>query len=183
VSAIGGALLALALVTASCSSGSDGADTSKRDALIVEAEPTAETFDPSDPAQLAGTSTDPSKIDVGECFNEYVFRDQADFLQQVTTIVGCDGPHDREAYFTAEYPAGEAESYPLDDTLRRWAESACLDEFEDFVGLEYVLSELEIGAIVPTFEGWTDNADRTVICYVYPDQGGRLRGPVARSGI
>lgn len=175
-------MLALVLTGASCTSGSDGTNTSRVDALIVEAEPTASTFDPSDPAQLAGTSTDPSRIDVGECFNEYVFRDQADFLQEVTTIVGCDGPHDREAYFRTEYPAGEIESYPLDDILRRWAEAACLEEFEAFVGLEYVLSELEIGAIVPTFEGWTDG-DRTVICYVFPDQGGRLRGPVEGSGI
>ena len=70
------------------------------------------------------------------------------------------------------------------DNLRRWAERACLDEFESFVGLEYVLSKLEIGAIVPSFETWTDEGDRNVICFIFPDEDGRrLRTSVADSGL
>lgn len=172
----------LASVSA-CTSSPDAPVTSPIDDLIVEAVPTALVFDSTDSLQLAGVSTNPARIEFGQCFNEYLFRDQADFVQQVTTVVGCDGPHDREAYFTREYPGGEHASFPLDDELERWADRVCLDEFESFVGLEYVLSALEIGAIVPTFEGWTDDADRNVICYVFPDQGGRLLASVAGSGI
>ena len=52
------------------------------------------------------------------------------------------------------------------------------------MGLEYVLSKLEIGVIVPSFETWTDDADRNVICFVFPDEDDRrLRTSVANSGI
>ena len=183
--ALGRALVCLlGLLAAGCTSG-DGAEQNEAvDRLIVEAEPTTSAFDPSDTDQLAGTSTSPDKIQDGDCFNEYVFSDRSGFLQQITTLVSCDGPHDREAYFATTYPGDDDASYPLEDTLRRWAAAACLDEFEDFVGLEYVLSELEIGAVIPTFDSWTERDDRNVICYVYPDESGfRLRDSVERSGI
>lgn len=177
-------LIALALLAGACS-GSDGVggDGSDVSTLIEAVTPTAIVFDPNDPLQLSGTSIDPSELDFGDCFNEYLFRDASDFLQQVTTVVSCNGPHDREAYFRTEYPGGESASYPIDDELERWADITCLEEFEEFVGLDYVLSALEIGAVVPTFEGWTDDDDRAVICYVFPDQGGRLLDSVRNSGI
>lgn len=174
---------ALALLIPACSSGDE--EVVDADAgIIVDAEPTPDTFDASDPEQLAGVSTSPSKIESGDCFNEYIYRDRADFLQQITTLVGCDGPHDREAYLVEQYPGSDDAPAPPEETLRRWAESACLEEFEAFVGLEYVLSALEIGAIVPSFETWTDEADRNVICFVFPDEAGRrLRTSVANSGL
>jgi len=176
-------LAGVVLLAAACSDAAGPEETSAIDELIVQADPTALVFDASDPPNLAGVSTNPALIESGQCFNEYLFRDQADFVQQVTSVVGCDGPHDREAYFAVEYPASEIDAYPLDEELERWAESVCLDEFEAFVGLEYVLSALEIGTIVPTFEAWTDDDDRNVICYLFPDQGGRLLASVADSGI
>lgn len=174
------AIAAVLVVAAACSSGEEPVDALVD--LIDSTEPTPIVFDPSDPPTLAGVSTDPSLIDSGDCFNEYIFRDATEFLQQVTTIVSCGGPHDREAYFRTEFPAGAEAGFPLDDELERWADNACLDEFEDFVGLEYVLSTLEIGAIVPTFESWGEG-DRAVICYVFPDEGGRLLAPMRNSEI
>lgn len=168
------ALFGVSLVgLVACSSGSDDAQGNDADDVIVEAEPTPEAFDASDSDQLAGVSRDPSEIEAGDCFNEYLYKDQNDSLVQVTTVVSCDGLHDREAYFEIEYPADDDDPIPADDVLRRWAEAACLEEFEDFIGLEYVLSALEIGAIVPSFKSWTDDGDRNVTCFVYPDQAGR----------
>ena len=176
-------LIGIALIAAACSS-DDAAETINTETFIVEAEPTPETFDASDPEQLAGVSVSPSDIDAGDCFNEYVYRDQSEFLQQITTVVGCEGPHDREAYFRTQYPAGEEDPAPSEEVLRRWADSACLEEFEPFIGLEYVLSQLEIGAIVPSFETWTDEGDRNVVCFVFPDEAGqRLRSSVQNSGL
>lgn len=176
-------LVVVALAAAGCT-GSDAGQNATDPEIIVEAEPTPETFDASDPEQLSGVSTSPSSLEAGDCFNDYVYRDRADFLQQITTLVGCDGPHDREAYFVAQYPADEDAPVPPEETLRRWAEAACLEEFEAFVGLEYVLSKLEIGVIVPSFETWTDEGDRNVICFVFPDEPDRrLRTSVANSGL
>lgn len=174
----------VAALTAACTGGDTSDEDATDETFIVEAEPTSETFDASDPEQLAGVSTRPSEIEAGDCFNEYIYKDQTDFLQQITTIVGCNGPHDREAYFTTEYPGDEDDPLPPEDTLVRWAETACLDEFEDFIGLEYVLSALEIGVIVPSFETWTNEGDRKVICFVFPDESGqRLRVSVRNSGL
>ena len=176
-------LLVSAVLLAGCSSGSDETSVIVGD-IIVEAEPTPEAFDASDPEQLAGVSVRPSEIEAGDCFNEYVYRDRTDFLQQITTIVGCDGPHDREAYFQTDYPADDGDPAPPDDTLRRWGEAQCLEEFKSFVGLEYVLSALEIGVIVPSFETWTDENDRGVTCYLFPDEAGRrLKSSVRNSGL
>lgn len=175
-------LVAISAFVAACS-GSEGEAVDASANLIDDAEPTVGVFDSGDSITLAGTSTDPSAIKAGECFNEYQYYDRSDFVQQIWTIVGCRGPHDSEAYFRTDFPAGETASYPLIDDLERWADTTCLDEFEGFVGLDYVLSELEIGAIVPTFENWTDAGDRAVICYLFPDQGGRLLDSVRNSGI
>ena len=166
-----------------CTGADDPDPRSAIDALIESTEPTPIVFDPNDPPQLAGRTVNPATIDAGECFNEYLFRDASDFVQQITTIVGCEGPHDREAYFRAEFPGGETAAYPLENELERWADLTCLDEFESFVGLEYVLSSLEIGTVVPTFDGWTDDGDRAVVCYVFPDGGGRLLASVEDSSI
>ncbi len=174
------AVVAFGLVLG-CSSPS--ADDDDAESLIVGVEPTVYQFDPNDSSQLAGVSTSPSDLTRGDCFNEYLYRDQADFLQQVTTLVGCRTPHDREAYHVAEYPADDTEPYPLGDELERWTQDRCLEEFEDFIGLEYVLSLLEIGTIVPTFDAWLNDGDRKVICFVYPAEGGRLRESVRNSGI
>jgi len=172
------------IVAATACSGSDPTDDPLPLGIIVDAEPTPEAFDASDPEQLSGVSTNPSNLRAGDCFNDYVYLDSAEFLQQITTLVGCDGPHDREAYFLTEYPADDDAPAPPEDTLRRWAEAACLEEFESFVGLEYVLSKLEIGVIVPTFETWNEEDDRNVICFVFPDEADRrLRTSVANSGL
>ena len=182
--ALTSSLIAVGLLVSACAGsdgvGGDGADI---DVFIEAVTPTAIVFDPNDPLLLSGLSVEPSELDAGDCFNEYLYRDASDFLQQVTSVVSCNGPHDREAYFRTEYPGGENASYPIDDELDRWADVTCLDEFESFVGLDYVLSALEIGAVVPSFDGWTNDGDRAVICYVFPDQGGRLLESVRNSGI
>lgn len=177
-------LVAFALLAGACS-GSDDVNSEGNDAagFIEAVTPTASVFDPSDPDQISGLSVNPSELEGGDCFNEYLYRDGSDFLQQVTSVVSCNGPHDREAYFRTEHPGGESANYPVDDELSRWADVTCLEEFEAFVGLDYVLSELEIGAVVPTFESWTNDGDRAVICYVFPDEGGRLLDSVRNSGI
>ena len=63
---------ALALTTVACTRGSADGETIAPE-IIVEAEPTSDTFDASDPEQLSGVSTNPSNIKAGDCFNEYVY--------------------------------------------------------------------------------------------------------------
>lgn len=173
-------VVVVALLLGACSGGENTEDGS---GLIIKAEPTTYVFDHRTSENLAGRSTDPLKIQVGDCFNEYLYRDRTDFLQQITTVVDCDTPHDREAYAKTSYPAAEDTKYPTEDELSRWADDYCLDHFEDFIGMEYVLSLLDIGTLTPSFEDWTLDGNRTIICYVFPDEGGRLTESVANSEI
>lgn len=174
--------LALAVVISACSGGSDDADNVSTSGLIDDVTPTPIIFDPDDPVLFSGTSVKATELDEGDCFNFYVWRDASEFVQQATTTVSCSTPHDREAYFRTEFPGGENARYPIDDELEQWADVTCLEEFESYIGLDYVLSVLEIGAVVPTFEEWGDG-ERAVICYVFPDQGGRLLDSVRNSRI
>ncbi len=176
------AMVVATLVLGGCFAG-ESSQSSDPDNLIIDVEPTVYQFIDQESANLAGTSTSPDKIQPGDCFNEYLYRDRTDLLQQVTTKVSCDTPHDREAFARTQHPAGEDEPFPLNDELTRWAEAYCLDEFSDFVGLDYVLSLLEIGTVLPEFDAWTEDGYRDITCYVYPANGGRLRESVERRGI
>lgn len=135
-------------------------------------------------ADLEGTIVDPAKLNVGDCFNEYRYRDRADVLQQLTTTVECNRPHDKELYHAADHPAAEGAPF-LRDEISDFANDECLDAFEDFVGEEYVLSQLEIGFLQPAYEDWiSEDFDRQVTCYVFPyEEDRRLQGSMADIGF
>lgn len=173
--------MVLALVLSACSK-EEVAEDETGPEIIDQSEPTP-IFDHNATSLLSGISIDPLELEPGDCFNHYVYRDAADFLQQVTSIINCDEPHHREVYYKTAYPSPVGEPYPREEILKQWAEQRCLDEFEDFVGIEYVLSLLDLGVSIPTFSNWTDNDDRTVICFVFPDKGGRLTASAEGSGI
>lgn len=136
-------------------------------------------------ARLEGTTTQPSGLEPGDCFNEYRYRDRAEVLQQITTIVECSRPHDKEVYVTVEHPAPDGAPFRGREEISQFARDKCLDAFEDFVGEEYVLSQLEIGFFQPSYETWisTDN-DRSVSCYVHPyEEGRQLQGSMGNIGF
>lgn len=135
-------------------------------------------------ANLEGTIVAPAKLKVGDCFNEYRYRDRADVLQQLTTTVDCTRPHDKELYHASDHPAAEGAPF-LRDEISEFANDECLDAFEDFVGEEYVLSQLEIGFLQPTYEAWiSEDFDRQVTCYVFPyEEDRRLQGSMSGIGF
>lgn len=175
-------LIVTALVATGCSSDETAEEVDTTTDLIDEADPTP-VFDHTETPRLAGVSTEARAIEPGDCFNHYVYRDAAEFLQQVTAVIDCDVPHHREAYYKTDYPSPKGEPYPREEILKQWAIERCLDKFEDFVGKEYVLSLLELGVTVPEFTHWVEEDDRSVICFVFPDKGGRLTASVKGSGI
>jgi hypothetical protein len=56
--------------------------------------------------------------------------------------------------------------YPSDADFGAWLEANCLPAFEDYVGLSYQESTLDVTWFQPTEEGWNDG-DHTVQCAVY----------------
>ncbi|MEG3586671.1 MAG: septum formation family protein [Actinomycetota bacterium] len=118
-----------------------------------------------------------------DCFNEYrLVDDRTGDISDLTTIVDCRRPHDAEIYGEHVHPADAGEPYPGRTEIERWASIKCFEGFKDFVGSDYVLSELEIGSIPPQREDWEIGLYRTAACYVYAP-GSQLSGSMRGSGI
>ena len=134
--------------------------------------------------RLEGTIVDPLDLEPPDCFNEYQYFDRSQTLQQVTTRVECTRPHDKQMFAAAAHPASDNAPFPGQEELSRFARKACFDAFEEYVGVEYVLSQLEIGIFQPTYETWiNDDKDRQVNCYVQPPSGSRLQGSMEEIGL
>jgi hypothetical protein len=56
---------------------------------------------------------------------------------------------------------------------------SCYDAFTEFVGIDYELSGLEIGVVIPEEPNWVAGPYRTLECYLYSIEGqlsGSMRG-------
>lgn len=121
-----------------------------------------------------GGDTSVFDLEVGDCFDDPA--EMADDVQSVTTI-DCSQPHDNEIYF--EYRMTEDE-FPGRETTMDLADARCLAEFEPFVGKPYPDSDLELFAITPTSESWS-NGDRVVYCAIYALDLSKLAGSMRGS--
>lgn len=153
----------------------DAGDVQRRDGLPVVAETD----------RLEGLIVNPYDLNVGECFNNYLTVLGDNEFQELTTVVDCAGAHDGEVYFQVIHPAPAGEPYPGVEEMEAWAQDQCYEQFTNFVGQEYELSELDIGILQPTNETWSDpiGRHREVTCYVEAWRGGRLLGSMRRSGF
>lgn len=98
-------------------------------------------------------------VRVGDCFdlNDVNVEEVGD-----VRAIPCDEPHDFEAYFVRDLPAG---TYPSRSALDAEFEAACLPAFESYVGRDYETSELYVTTFEPTPEGWEDG-DRGILCVI-----------------
>jgi len=153
----------------------EGAETQRRDGL-----PVVEETD-----RLEGLIVNPFDLEDGQCFNSYLTSLGDNQFQELTTVLDCTGPHDGEVYFQVFHPAPAGEPYPGSDEMLAWAQQHCYAQFEEFVGQEYQLSELDIGILHPSDETWSDpvGRHREVTCYVEAWRGGRLLGSMRLSGF
>ncbi len=116
------------------------------------------------------------ELGVGDCFN-----DQEDLTQaEVSSVetVDCSEPHDNEIYY--EYSMTDA-VFPGNDPALQAASLRCLDQFDAFVGIDYLDSALDLFPITPTTESWAEG-DRVVYCALYALDLSRLTGSMRGSG-
>lgn len=101
---------------------------------------------------------------------------------QLSKITGtpCTKPHTQESYAVIRYsPAGSASgsssgpvatqltsSYPGADVLSTFAQGACAQQFQAYVGVDYLDSKLFFTYLLPSARSWEQQADRNVICFV-----------------
>jgi hypothetical protein len=125
-------------------------------------------------AGLSGcTSTSVLTLGVGDCLHA-ADLERGESVSDIVTVP-CDEPHDAEIFASRDLPAGD---YPGLDGVRAEAENFCLPEFESFVGIAYLESELDVYPLLPTSDSWEQEDDRTILCIaVAPeDVTGTLEG-------
>ena len=131
-------------------------------------------------AIVSGGSVDAFTMQLGDCFDNT--RSLAsDEAGQVSSLPGvpCSEPHDNEVYaiFDVSY-----DSFPGDEPMAELAFEQCLSRFQDFVGLEYESSVLDITALYPSQASWAQN-DREVVCAIYDMNGQKLTGSAKNTAI
>ncbi len=130
--------------------------------------------------RFEGTVTDPYDLLVGTCFNQYTYLNRNDLPTQLTTAIGCTRPHNAQVYTMVLHDAPPGAPYPGEEAVDTWGQLRCYEEFESFVGLEYELSQLEIGLITPSRSTWEgEDSHRLIACYVYSFERLLLVGTMA----
>jgi hypothetical protein len=112
-------------------------------------------------AALAGcVQNNVFELAVGACFD-----DEGDLSDEVSEvpIVECSDPHDNEVFAVHEMLDS---AYPGFDEAGDRADGLCREDFEPFVGVQYEVSELDIGWLIPTDLSWA-NGDREIVCFLY----------------
>jgi hypothetical protein len=124
-------------------------------------------------------------LELGDCIDEP--RDKPADPDEVATVVAvnvrpCHQSHDAEVVGVVHHPAGDEADFPGDDALFDHAEVTCVDAFEDWVGVSFAESSLDLFFMIPDSGGW-DLGDRTIQCLAFPLDGQPLEGSVRDSGI
>lgn len=114
-----------------------------------------------------GCASGGAPVDAGDCAN---WSDLSDSEAGGTSIetVECSEPHDAQFYATFEL---DFDSFPGQDAIDAQAETQCIEEFEEFVGSEYLDSELRVDYFRPDEGSWAASGGHWVSCVAYLAQG------------
>ena len=80
--------------------------------------------------------------------------------------VPCEEPHTQEVFAAVQYESTDEDDdqFPGPSDLEAFANARCIEEFEPYVGIDYVDSELYFTYLMPTVRSWEENDDRTIVC-------------------
>lgn len=102
--------------------------------------------------------------------------------------VDCDEPHEQEVYAVEPFVGADGatpEEYPGEAALTAFAEGRCLEEFTEYVEVDYRDSSLYFTYLLPSPRGWQgagQEADRSVVCVV-TTTGEQLTASVRGAGV
>jgi hypothetical protein len=183
-SAVAGCLapLALLLALSGCASG----DAEDAEAIVGQEDSTPETTEAvttDDSVTEAGTGTTAADelpisvfdLELGTCFDDPAFAAEESSTIGETTAVQCFDPHDAEVYAIVPYTQTDEDAYPGEEAVQDYADDQCFDRFEDFVGIPYEESALDIATIWPTEDSWSQG-DREAVCSVFHVENQKLEG-------
>jgi hypothetical protein len=172
-------LLAVVLLAAPACRSGDGDDAE----AIVQTTTTTDGEAATTTVPGAGTGTSVegaedisvSDLEVGTCFDDPAFAADDTTTVSETTEVQCFDPHDAEVYAIVRYTQDQDDPHPGDEAVQDYADDQCFDRFEDFVGVPYEESALDIATLWPTEDSW-DAGDREATCAVFHVEHQKLEG-------
>lgn len=124
---------------------------------------------------VEGGDLDVVELRVGDCFD---LEDATATEVADVDAKPCDEPHEFEMYFIGDMPDGD---FPSESGFLAFFEDECMPAFEEFVGVPYEESQLDIYWLTPTEEGWAAG-DRQVQCSVFHPVDDELTGSLEGSG-
>ncbi len=122
-------------------------------------------------------------LQVGDCFDDsQSILDSGSSEVEVQDVAGmpCSEPHDNEVYAVFDV---SFDAFPGDESMFDLSTAECVKRFKSFVGRSYEESIIDVFAIYPTQESWSQLNDREVICAVYHVNFEKLTGSKRGSGI
>lgn len=116
-------------------------------------------------SKSGGHSVSAFDVKPGECL-----LPPTDVKQEISSLkmIDCSKPHTQEVYATVKYDAAGSEHgapYPGEAKLDTFANGACGQRYEGYVGIPYQDSSLFYTYLLPSARSWQDG-DREVICFV-----------------
>jgi Septum formation len=100
---------------------------------------------------------------------------------EVETVPTVDCSEEHDAQVVAVFDARDG-GYPTDEEWEQLLVDGCLAGFEEFVGVPYEESQLELQDLTPVEEGWADG-DREVICIAFLADGSVTTESFEGSGL
>jgi Septum formation len=173
----------LLLVGAGCS------DDEPPEWLVERANPTTTTAAPPTTTPttttVAGPGSDLPAIDleVGVCIADasaFTGRRVNEITEAET--IPCRLDHQAEVYGRSDLGGGDDAPFPGVGNLRRQAQEECRAGFEDFVGIRWTQSELEIATLWPSPDSWSVG-DRSIVCAVFRLDGQPMTGSARGSEV
>jgi hypothetical protein len=109
----------------------------------------------------------------GDCIGDVVaLQGDVDELP----LVPCEDPHTQEVVAVVRHPD---DAYPGAGAVATFADRACLTALEAELGLT-IDDGIAFSYLLPTFEGWNKNGDRSIVCVlVFPEDVGMVGSFVA----
>jgi hypothetical protein len=108
-------------------------------------------------------------IEVGDCIGPFEAGDEGGIDE--VDLYPCDVEHEQQVFLITQITDDEL---PDDEAVRDQVIDECLPVFEEFVGLEYEESVLDINYLSPSADTWEED-DRDIVCTIY-DPGGPVTG-------
>ncbi len=118
--------------------------------------------------------------DRGDCVDTAEMGGSGD--EGVTEIptVDCSEEHDAQVVHVYEI---DGDDYPGEDAILAQADEECVRGFEEYVGSDYMESQLAVLPLYPTAETWDVANDREVLCIAVMMDGSSTTESWENSGV